>query len=161
MTPSLAPQWATGFADGEGCFAIIIYSRKEKKTPAVQFSFSIGLAERDLSIVKQIKDFFGGGFYSVRKNKGSKNACYACNGPNMIKKIIIPHFDKYPLLTEKKRSYELWKRGIKIWHSKLEKKQKLLKLVEIREKMNPKGRKKPTAWNKKRILSYFVNIMPR
>jgi len=155
MTPSLDPKWVTGFTDGEGCFAIIIYSRKDKKTPAVQFSFSIGLAERDIAIIKQIKEFFGGGFYSVRKNKGNRDAYYACNGANIIKKRIIPHFDKYPLQTEKRKSYELWKEGIRIWQSKLPKKKKLLKLVEIREKMNPKGRKKPTAWNKKRILSYF------
>ncbi len=72
MTPSLNPDWITGFADGEGCFAIVIYSRESKKTPAVQFSFSIGLAERDIDIIKKIKEFFGGGFYSIRKNKGDK-----------------------------------------------------------------------------------------
>ena len=62
MTPSIDPNWVTGFADGEGCFAITIYSREKKKTPAVQFTFSIGLAERDLAIIKQIKDFFNVGF---------------------------------------------------------------------------------------------------
>ena len=42
-----------------------------------------------------------------------------------------------------------------VWKSDLQKKEKLLKLLEIREQMNPKGRKKPTVWSKKRILSYF------
>ncbi|MFH1423642.1 MAG: LAGLIDADG family homing endonuclease [Candidatus Nealsonbacteria bacterium] len=158
MTPSLDPKWITGFVDGEGCFAIIIYSREDKKTPAVQFSFSIGLAERDLAMIKEIKRFFGVGFYSVRKNKGNKDAYYACNGVNVIKEKIIPHFEKYPLQTEKKKSFELWKKGIVIWQSKLSKKTKLLKLVEIRKLMNPKGRKKASVWNKKRVLSYF---MPR
>lgn len=156
MTSSLDPKWVTGFTDGEGCFAIVIYSREHKKTPAVQFSFSIGLSERDLNIIKKIKDFFGGGFYSVRKNKGNRDAYYACNGPNIIKEKIISHFEKYPLQTEKKKSYELWKKAIGIWQSpEFSKKEKLLKLVKIREKMNPKGRKKPTVWNKERVLSYF------
>ena len=155
MTPSIDPNWITGFTDGEGCFAIIIYSRKEKKTPSVQFSYSIGLADRDILIIKKIKEFFDAGFYSIRKNKKRKDACYRCNGPNIIKEKIIPHFDKYTLQTEKKKSYELWKKAIKIWQSDLPKKERLLKLVEIRKKMNPKGRKKPTAWDKKRILAYF------
>ncbi|MDD3608032.1 MAG: LAGLIDADG family homing endonuclease [Candidatus Moranbacteria bacterium] len=157
MTLSINPNWITGFTDGEGCFAIVIYARDKKKTPCVQFSFSIGLAERDLNTVKKIQKFFRAGFYSVRKNKGNKDAYFACSGPNIIKEKIIPHFDKFPLQTEKRKSYKLWKKAIKIWQSKLPKEIKLLKLVGIREKMNPKGRKKPTVWSKKRINDYFKN----
>jgi hypothetical protein len=152
---SLDPKWITGFADGEGCFAINIYSREDRKTPAVQFGFSIGLSERDFAIVKKIKKFFGIGFCSIRKNKEDRDAYYACNGPNAIREKIIPHFDKYMLQSEKRESYELWEKGLNIWKSNLSKKEKLLKLVEIRKKMNPKGRKKPTMWSKGKILSYF------
>lgn len=155
MTPSIDPNWISGFTDGEGCFAIVIYNREIKKTPAVQFSFSIRLAERDVDIIKRIKNFFGAGFYSVRKNKNAFNAYYKCSGPNIIKEKIIPHFDRYSLQTEKKKSYELWKKAINIWQSNLPKKERLLKLVEIRKNMNPRGRKKPTSWDKKRILLYF------
>ena len=155
MIPSINPNWISGFADGEGCFAVTIYSRRDKKTPAVQFSFSIGLADRDLGIVKKIRDFFGVGFYAVRKNKDVQNAYYRCSGPNIIKEKIIPHFEKYPLQTEKRKNYELWKKAIKIWQSELPKKTRLLKLVAIRKKMNPKGRKKTTVWDKKKVVSYF------
>ena len=60
MVSLLKPEWVTGFADGEGCFYInICPPAKDRKTPAVQFGFSIGLSERDFDIVKSIKNFFG------------------------------------------------------------------------------------------------------
>lgn len=155
--PILNPNWITGFADGEGCFAINIYDRPIKKTPTVQFVFCIGLAERDFDVVKKIKEYFGGGFASRRKNKDVMDAYYGCSGTNLVQEKIIPHFDKYPLCSEKKKSYELWKQGIKIWQSDLPKKDKLLQLVAIRRKMNPKGRKKPSIWDENRILEYYKN----
>jgi hypothetical protein len=58
----LNPYYITGFVDGEGSFIITVNPNSRLKTGyRVRATFSIGLHERDLPLLKLIQNYFGVG----------------------------------------------------------------------------------------------------
>ena len=49
--------------------------------------------------------------------------------------MIIPIFEKLPLLTSKRYKYDLWLKGMRIWESEIPKEEKVREIKEIKEKM--------------------------
>jgi hypothetical protein len=68
--------------------------------------FTIGLDVKDLDILVQIKDFFNTGNISTSERRISY---YTVGSVKDIVKYIIPHFDKFPLVTQKLKDYMLFK----------------------------------------------------
>lgn len=88
--------WFVGFTDGDGCLSVY----KEKKYPSNwRHEFTIGLEIADIRLLHQIKSFLACG--TVRKYNNV--AIFRIKKVHHILYILIPIFDKYPLLTEKKR----------------------------------------------------------
>jgi len=72
---------------------------------------------RDIPLLKEIKSFFGGiGNIYVASNKQS--ATFYVQAIKDITNVIIPHFDKYPLLTQKRADFELFKSVIQVMSRK-------------------------------------------
>lgn len=90
----LNPHWITGFCDGEGSFILSIYKNKEVKIK-VQVLFQIELHKKDRSILEFIKTKWGVG--TITDKKTDVNLTVARN--NEIK-VLIDHFNKYPLKRE-------------------------------------------------------------
>lgn len=89
--------WLAGFTDGDGCLSVY----KEKKYPDnLRHEFSIGLEIADIRLLYKIKSLLDCG--TVRKYNNV--AVFKIKKIHHILYIILPIFDKYPLLTEKKRS---------------------------------------------------------
>lgn len=89
-------QWFIGFTDGDGCLTMY----KEKKyLNNWRHEYTIGLSIKDIRLLYKIKKILGCGVIRKYNNVAIFN----------VKKIkhliyrIIPIFDKYPLLTDKKR----------------------------------------------------------
>ena len=62
-------------------------------------SFEINLHIKDINILYKIQSFFGVGSVTTRKNK---NICvYRVTKINELIEVIVNHFSKYPLLTNK------------------------------------------------------------
>ena len=80
----------------------------------VRLSFQITLDQRDLSVLKDIKNYFGLG--SISK-QGESTYMYRIQS---IKDMasIIKHFDAYPLLSEKLADYELLNKAYYIFLNK-------------------------------------------
>ena len=103
----LNPNWVTGFTDAEGCLYIYIDKRKNRKSGwHIQPCFQIGLHSRDIGLLIQIKSFFKD-VGIIRKNRISVS--YKVRNLNDILKVIIPHFNKYPLITQKQSDFIIWK----------------------------------------------------
>ena len=103
----LHPQWVTGFVDGEGCFHVSITERKDRKLGwEVRLCFEIHLNEKDFALLEWIQNFFRVGTI-VYKQK-TKSIMFSVHSMRDLK-IIIDHFDKYPLITQKRADYELFK----------------------------------------------------
>lgn len=108
-TSRLNPNYITGFTDGEGCFIVGISSDPRCKTSfRVKATFQIGLHEKDLALLEQIKLFFGVG--NITK-LGAESFQYRVSGLEDLY-LIIDHFNNYPLLTYKHYDYLLFKEVI-------------------------------------------------
>jgi len=69
--------------------------------------FQIKLHSRDKELLMKIKSFFKGvGYISFSKDNG---VMYRVKKLNDIISIIIPHFEKYSLITQKQSDYILFK----------------------------------------------------
>lgn len=66
-------------------------------------------------MLRKIHSFFGVGNIFEGDNKVS----YIVRSLRDINNVIIPHFDKYPLITQKQADYLLFKQGINILNLKL------------------------------------------
>jgi len=101
------PWFLTGFTDGEGCFSIKIQQNAKLKTKwRVRACFSITLHIKDLLLLESIKNSLGVGNIS---KSGEKALIYAVDSSKDIP-VIINHFDKYPLVTQKLLDYLIFKK---------------------------------------------------
>lgn len=110
---SLPSYWVTGFTDGEGCFSLKVSNSSSTRSGYnVTPEFKIELHNRDILLLRKIHTFFGVGTINeyIDRNKAS----YSVQSAKDIAKKIIPHFDKYPLFTQKKADYILFKEAINL-----------------------------------------------
>lgn len=79
--------------------------------------FTISLNSRDTALLEKIQHFFGGiGTISHRKKD---NAVYfTVKSVKYLMNVIIPHFEKYPLLTKKSVDFELFKEIVTLMYNK-------------------------------------------
>ena len=109
----LHPYFVTGFADGESTFYLgISKSSRYKIGWTVTTSFSMELYEKDLDLLKSIKSFFSIG--NIRVRARDNQLIYSVSSIKDIKEVLIPHFEKYPLVTQKQADFELFKLAIDI-----------------------------------------------
>ena len=136
VKPLLDPWYITGFTDAEGCFSISIAISKKNKTGfQINPVFSIHLHSKDISLLEYFKDYFGVGIINLENN--TKSASYKTFSLKDLIDVIIPHFDKYPLLGQKQADYLLWKGVIQILANKEHLNQKgLEKILALRSSLN-------------------------
>jgi len=141
---NLDPNFVSGFIDGEGTFSIYFSYRPESKfewniTPKV----SILLHSRDIELLRAIQSFFKVGNV---KWSSQNTAYFEVTQINDIETVIVPHFDKYPLMTKKMADFLLFKSVIGLiiekQHLTID---GLRKIISIKASMNrglPDGLKK-------------------
>jgi hypothetical protein len=107
----LHPYFVTGFSDAESCFSLrIMQNSKVKVGWRVLCSFEIHLHKKDLSILQKIQSFLGLGNISLKAN----GSCSYSVGSITDLVVIINHFDKYPLITNKYADYILFKAAVNL-----------------------------------------------
>ncbi len=112
--PNLDPNWVTGFSDAEGCFSINIQKIK-KGNRYISSTFKIALDYKDIQILYSLKNYFKVGQITIHKYE----ARLEINGFQNAINYVIPHFEKYPQITQKYADYLLWKNIIMIQKDKL------------------------------------------
>jgi LAGLIDADG endonuclease len=89
-------QWLIGFTDGDGCLTMY----KEKKyLNNWRYEYTIGLGIKDIRLLYKIKKILGCGVIKKYNNV----AIFTVKKIKHLIYKIIPIFDKYPLLIDKKR----------------------------------------------------------
>ena len=134
--PIINPWWLTGFSDAESSFKISIYKNKEYACGwQVQAHFCIELHIKDLPLLVNIKNYLGVGTICTRGNR--LTAIYTVSSLEELTNVIIPHFTKYPLLTQKSADFLLFQKAVEIMvkkeHRTLE---GVSKILNIRASMN-------------------------
>lgn len=128
-TLSLNPYFITGFSDAEASFMILILKEPKNKTKwTVKTRFSIGLHKKDTQILELIKNYFGDVGIITSQSKDSVQ--YRVASLKDLNEKIIPHFNRFPLISNKQADFILFKQIINLINNKehltLEGLQKLL-----------------------------------
>ena len=97
------PEWVSGFVDGEGCFTIDIYKRKDTVTgEGVKLVFKLTQDKRNKQLLESLIEVFGcGGLYSQSKT-GDVIDFMVTGLSNVIEKVI-PFFLAHPLQGAKRK----------------------------------------------------------
>lgn len=110
--------FVTGFADGEGCFALT----KQLPSRAQRFSswrafFNIALRDDDAPGLEAVAARMGCGRVEYKKPRHGKQNPVVTWGvfkASELAQIIVPHFEKFPLQMKKARDFAIWKQAIPI-----------------------------------------------
>jgi len=108
---NLHPLFITGFSDAESTFVIKISRDRRTETGwRIDPVFEIGLNEKDLALLEKIQSFFAVG--GIRRNKVNNSVVFAVQSIKDLATVIIPYFDKFPLISQKRADYELFKQVV-------------------------------------------------
>jgi hypothetical protein len=116
INSKLHPWFVSGFTDAEGCFKVsITRDTRNRSGFNVQAFFQIILHRRDIELLRRFQIFFGGiGTVSARGDKST----YMVSSLKFFLKVLIPHLDSYPLITNKLKDYLTWKAIVEIMEIK-------------------------------------------
>lgn len=106
---TLHPWFITGLFDAESSFVVTILKNSRYKTGwNVQARVQIKMYEKDRALIKAVQDYFGGIGYVSKPNKAS-TVEFRVSTLKYLVDVILPHFDKYPLISKKRTDYLLFK----------------------------------------------------
>ena len=145
-------EYISGYVDGEGCFSIS-FSKREKFLVGWETkpSFSVSQNEDRAQILFLMQTTFQCGF--IRRDYSDKTLKYEVRSLNDIIEKIIPHFEKYPLLSDKQKDFNYFKKVCFLMRRNLHKeKTGLRKILELAFKMNPSGKRKYTKAEMQKAL---------
>jgi hypothetical protein len=128
-------QWFVGFTDAEGTFLI-----QTKNNSEVHFCFKITLHIDDSAVLFLIKDKLGIGVVFFKGNTCN----FTVNSLQLIVEVLLPIFDKYPLITHKQLNYRDWRIAVLLKKNSANPNNKnifitpdtLKKIVKIKENIN-------------------------
>lgn len=142
-------QWLVGFTDGDGNFSITNQGDKWG------LSFKLAQSRYNLRVLNYVKKELGVGSITKDGTKGQ----YFIRDRKLIYSIIIPIFDKYPLLTSKYFDYVKFKKALAILNDvNLSKQDKNANLIKIKNSKVDVNYISP-AWNNVVLPLTSVNTL--
>jgi len=135
-TNAINPWFWTGLIDAEGSFSVIIDKNKVRNLGwRVQSKFQMGLHMRDFELLLKLQQYFNG-IGSIYMDNSRNRAMYSVDS-NKDLKILIDHFEKYPLLTQKAGDWILFRQVVELMNNKLHLTiEGLHQIVNIKASMN-------------------------
>lgn len=99
--------WLVGFIDGEGCFCVS-FNKKSKIITGIEVraSFSVSQKHSSLKALEYIQSHFKCG--GIRYSKKDGTYKYEVRNFLDLKRVIIPFFKTYPLLTKKAIDFNIF-----------------------------------------------------
>jgi hypothetical protein len=130
----LNPYLISGFLDAESTLAVKFYKRKSGSY-RVQPIFVIQLHKRDILLLEQIQSFFGVGTIIIQNTRDI--AVFSVSSLKDLTNVIIPHLVQYPLLTQKRADFLLFKSVVYLMNQKEHLHMEgLRKIVSLRASIN-------------------------
>ena len=134
--------YISGFADGEGCFSVS-FSRRAKFLIGWETkpSFCVAQNHDRAEVLYLMREKFGCGF--MRRDQKDLTLKYEVRSLNELLTKVVPHFEKYPLLSGKQKDFELFKHVCALMkegkHTTLK---GLEEITRLAFRMNPSGRRR-------------------
>ena len=108
---SLDPWFISGFIDAEGSFIIQVRKLPRNRTGwRVEARFKITLHKKDLAVLEKLQAYFNGAGKIVKSGKNTLS--YEIRSLEEINYVVLPHFETYCLITQKKADFELFKQVV-------------------------------------------------
>ena len=99
------PQWVAGFTSGEGCFKVFVQEHLKNLTGfRVMLGFTITQHNRDENLMKSFIDYFGCGKIEHRGDRLD----FSVKNLRDTRDIIMPFFQKYPIVGVKSKDFDDW-----------------------------------------------------
>jgi hypothetical protein len=100
------PEWVSGFVDGQGCFFVNIYKRKDSVLgEGVKLSFKVTQDNRNSVILANLVDIFGCGAVYSQGKKTVTVEDFMVTALSDITDKIIPFFLAHPLIGAKQKDF--------------------------------------------------------
>jgi hypothetical protein len=116
---SISSDYIAGFVDGEGCFALKYRAdRKYKEGKLLKeyfywtAEFAIVLHITDTELLKTIQSVLGVGHISFAKV--GDQVRYSVQNTSHLHNVIIPFFERFPLLGSKGKDFSLWAAAVRL-----------------------------------------------
>src|SRR3989344_8382524 len=145
-------EYISGYVDGEGCFSIS-FSKREKFLVGWETkpSFSVSQNEDRAQILFLMKKNFKCGF--LRRDFSDLTLKYEVRSLDDLVNHIIPHFEQYPLLSQKLQDFKFFKQICFLMQKDLHRNKKgLEKIINLAFEMNPSGKRKYTKAEMQKTL---------
>src|SRR5258708_35842346 len=99
------PSYISGYVDGEGCFTIS-FSRRVRLRAGwdVRPSFSVSQNADRNQVLLLMLEYFGCG--TIRPDRSDNTVKYEVRGIDNLVTRVVPHFEKYPLMSHKRRDFQ-------------------------------------------------------
>lgn len=111
LPKKLNPHWVSGFVAGDGGFSIYVRPAKDYALgEKVYYKFHVAQHSIDQNLLRLLITFFGCGVVNVRTIRCD----YMVQDVTTIWKLIVPHFDTYPLLAIKSKDYLCFRECIEL-----------------------------------------------
>lgn len=148
---NLAPWWVTGIIDSEGNFSIVI--QKTSKGYKISLTLKVTQKEHSKGILLALQKYLGCGNIYIDNKKENAYKFSVSKIEDILYKII-PHLDKYPLVTSKNLDYADFRKIALLMKDKLHLNSEVIdEIILIKNNMNS-SRTFEERWN------YFQNIGP-
>ena len=128
----ITPLWVTGITDAEGNFSINVHSLKNK----IHGSFKVTQKSHSTGILYGLQKFFNCGTVYI-DNKKEDSYKYIVSNFDDLSNIIIPHFDKYTLVSSKYLDYLDFKKALHLFENNQRLNNKN-SIISIKSRMNSK-----------------------
>lgn len=142
------PSYLSGYTDGEGCFCISVNRCLRNRVGwEVRPSFSVSQNNDRAEVLNIFQNYFGTG--SIRPDRSDKTLKYEVRSIKILIEKVIPHFERFPLFSEKQKSFLLFKRLCQMVYYKSHLTNAgLREIVFLAGKMNTSGKRKYVLGNK-------------
>ena len=134
--------YLSGYADGEGCFCVT-FNRSKRHVLGweIRPSFSVSQNSNRCEVIKLFKDNFGCG--SIRRDSSDKTVKFEARSVKDLVERIIPHFEKYPLISSKRKDFLIFAEICKMMYSQDHlKRDGFEKIVNLSCQLNISGSKR-------------------
>ncbi len=134
--------YVSGLAEGEDSFSVSFNLRRKLNVGIeTRPSFSITLNQRDVELVKALREFFGCG--GMRFSRSDRTYKFEVRSINDLMGRIIPHFKNFPLQGSKRRDFELFENICEMVKANKHRNAFYLReIMEMAYRMNPSGKRR-------------------
>jgi LAGLIDADG endonuclease len=137
--------YISGYVDGEGCFTVSISPRAKLVAGwEVRPSLSVSQNGDRAEVLYAIQSYFGCG--SIRPDRSDKTLKWESRRLEELLERVIPHFERYPLLSGKRQDFERFAAVCRLQATGAHRRANgLIEIVELARGMNPSGRRRYDA----------------